>query len=168
MPRHDNPWRTLALTAFVNPATVGPLPSSWEMRITSTRPIYFVDHNTCTTTWDDPRLPSTVDTDAPRYERDYRWKILSFRSQPAMRLIADTKYDVCAPQLGLRGKLCDDHVSPLQAARGQVQGRRCTRLWRRLPRVVLPPHTKCSTRTTACSSNCRTTTTRYRSTRPRA
>ena len=43
-----------------------------------------------------------------------------------MRLIADTKYDVRAPQFGLRGKLRDDHVSPtggpLQAARGQVRG----------------------------------------------
>ncbi len=42
-----------------------------------------------------------------------------------MRLIVDAKYDVRAPQLGLRGKLCDDHVSltggPLQAARGQVR-----------------------------------------------
>src|SRR6266702_6346789 len=124
-------------TAFVNRATVGLLPSSWEMRITSMRPIYFVDHNTCTTTWDNLWLPSMVDTDVPRYKRDYWWKTLSFRSQPAMRVIPDTKYDVRTPQLGLRGKLRDDHVSPtggpLQAARGQVRGRGCARLWRRLP-----------------------------------
>lgn len=35
---------------------LGPLPSGWEMRLTSTARIYFVDHNTKTTTWDDPRL----------------------------------------------------------------------------------------------------------------
>ena len=34
---------------------LGPLPSGWEMRLTSTARIYFVDHNTKTTTWDDPR-----------------------------------------------------------------------------------------------------------------
>ncbi|KAF8497171.1 E3 ubiquitin-protein ligase pub1, partial [Russula emetica] len=36
---------------------LGPLPSGWEMRLTSTARVYFVDHNTKTTTWDDPRLP---------------------------------------------------------------------------------------------------------------
>ena len=48
----------------VQPQTVsqlGPLPSGWEMRLTSTARVYFVDHNTKTTTWDDPRLPSSLD-----------------------------------------------------------------------------------------------------------
>ena len=31
---------------------LGPLPSGWEMRLTSTGRVYFVDHNTKTTTWD--------------------------------------------------------------------------------------------------------------------
>lgn len=31
---------------------LGPLPSGWEMRLTSTARVYFVDHNTKTTTWD--------------------------------------------------------------------------------------------------------------------
>jgi E3 ubiquitin-protein ligase NEDD4 len=81
-------------TAIANRAALGPLPSGWEMRMTSTRRIYFVDHNTRTTTWDDPRLPSTVDADAPQYKRDYRRKVVYFRSQPSMRLIADAKCDV--------------------------------------------------------------------------
>jgi E3 ubiquitin-protein ligase NEDD4 len=80
--------------ALANRAALGPLPSGWEMRMTSTRRIYFVDHNTRTTTWDDPRLPSTVDADAPQYKRDYRRKVVYFRSQPSMRLIADAKCDV--------------------------------------------------------------------------
>jgi E3 ubiquitin-protein ligase NEDD4 len=80
--------------ALANRAALGPLPSGWEMRMTSTRRIYFVDHNTRTTTWDDPRLPSTVDADAPQYKRDYRRKVVYFRSQPAMRLVADAKCDV--------------------------------------------------------------------------
>ena len=41
--------------------TLGPLPSGWEMRITNTGRIYFVDHTSKITTWDDPRLPSAVE-----------------------------------------------------------------------------------------------------------
>ncbi len=92
----------------VQPQTVsqlGPLPSGWEMRLTSTARVYFVDHNTKTTTWDDPRLPSSLDqvgitahghcrggsTDlqrhqnTPQYKRDFRRKLIYFRSQPALR-----------------------------------------------------------------------------------
>lgn len=56
-------------------ATLGPLPSGWEMRLTSTGRVYFVDHNTRTTSWDDPRLPGSVDDNAPQYKRDYRRKV---------------------------------------------------------------------------------------------
>jgi len=35
-----------------------------------THRIYFVDHNTRTTMWGDPWLPSTVDRDAPHYKYD--------------------------------------------------------------------------------------------------
>lgn len=47
--------------------------------------VYFVDHNAKITTWDDPRLPSSVDTNVPQYKRDFRRKLVYFRSQPAMR-----------------------------------------------------------------------------------
>ncbi|KAH8117461.1 HECT-domain-containing protein [Phellopilus nigrolimitatus] len=71
-----------------NPAagnSLGPLPAGWEMRLTSTARVYFVDHNTKTTTWDDPRLPSSLDQNVPQYKRDFRRKLIYFRSQPAMR-----------------------------------------------------------------------------------
>ncbi|EIW60741.1 HECT-domain-containing protein [Trametes versicolor FP-101664 SS1] len=74
--------------AALQPQTIsqlGPLPSGWEMRLTSTARVYFVDHNTKTTTWDDPRLPSTLDASVPQYKRDFRRKLIYFRSQPAMR-----------------------------------------------------------------------------------
>ncbi|KAI8361810.1 hypothetical protein EDC96DRAFT_512588 [Choanephora cucurbitarum] len=64
---------------------LGPLPSGWEMRLTSTGRVYFVDHNTKTTTWDDPRLPSSLDQNVPQYKRDFRRKLIYFRSQPALR-----------------------------------------------------------------------------------
>lgn len=72
----------------VQPQTVsqlGPLPSGWEMRLTSTARVYFVDHNTKTTTWDDPRLPTSLDQNVPQYKRDFRRKLIYFRSQPALR-----------------------------------------------------------------------------------
>ncbi|KAF8827633.1 hypothetical protein HHX47_DHR4000315 [Lentinula edodes] len=65
-----------------------PLPSGWEMRLTSTGRVYFVDHNTRTTSWDDPRLPTNVEDNAPQYKRDYRRKVVYFRSQPKMRVLA--------------------------------------------------------------------------------
>lgn len=64
---------------------LGPLPSGWEMRLTKNARVYFVDHNTKTTTWDDPRLPSSLDQNVPQYKRDFRRKLIYFRSQPAMR-----------------------------------------------------------------------------------
>ncbi|KAG6812564.1 hypothetical protein H0H92_002216 [Tricholoma furcatifolium] len=69
-------------------ANLGPIPSGWEMRLTSTGRVYFVDHNTRTTTWDDPRLPGHVDDNAPQYKRDYRRKVVYFRSQQRMRVQA--------------------------------------------------------------------------------
>ncbi|KAK9711986.1 NEDD4 E3 ubiquitin-protein ligase [Basidiobolus ranarum] len=55
------------------------------MRLTSTARVYFVDHNTKTTTWDDPRLPSSLDQNVPQYKRDFRRKLIYFRSLPALR-----------------------------------------------------------------------------------
>jgi len=40
---------------------LGPLPSGWEMQRTRTNRLYFIDKNTKRTTWDDPRLSSSVD-----------------------------------------------------------------------------------------------------------
>ena len=67
---------------------LGPLPSGWEMRLTNTARVYFVDHNTKTTTWDDPRLPSQLDQGVPQYKRDFRRKLIYFRSQPALRILS--------------------------------------------------------------------------------
>ena len=90
-PRRQTIIRVMGPTgqgAALQPQTIsqlGPLPSGWEMRLTSTARVYFVDHNTKTTTWDDPRLPSTLDANVPQYKRDFRRKLIYFRSQPAMR-----------------------------------------------------------------------------------
>ncbi|GAA5900461.1 uncharacterized protein JCM6883_002851 [Sporobolomyces salmoneus] len=63
---------------------LGPLPSGWERRQTPRGRAYFVDHNTKTTTWDDPRMPS-LQPDSDQSKRDFRRKLVYFRSQPALR-----------------------------------------------------------------------------------
>lgn len=94
-------------------ANMGPLPSGWEMRLTSNSRVYFVDHNTRTTTWDDPRLPSNLDSNAPQYKRDYRRKVIYFRSQPAMNL----KEGKCELKLR-RSRVLDDSFATVMRMSG--------------------------------------------------
>ncbi len=94
-PRRQQYIRMYGQNAGANNASIqtqpvsqlGALPSGWEMRLTHTARVYFVDHNTKTTTWDDPRLPSSLDQNVPQYKRDFRRKLIYFRSQPALRIL---------------------------------------------------------------------------------
>ncbi|KAJ1654727.1 hypothetical protein IWQ61_005394 [Dispira simplex] len=72
-------------SAMPSQSALGPLPTGWEMRVTQTGHVFFVDHNTKTTTWDDPRLPSSLDQNVPQYKRDFRRKLIYFRSQQDLR-----------------------------------------------------------------------------------
>ncbi|GAA5877383.1 hypothetical protein JCM16303_003311 [Sporobolomyces ruberrimus] len=63
---------------------LGSLPAGWERRETPRGRSYFVDHNTKTTSWDDPRVPS-LQPDSDQQKRDFRRKLVYFRSQPALR-----------------------------------------------------------------------------------
>ncbi|MBZ3884490.1 NEDD4-like E3 ubiquitin-protein ligase WWP1 [Sciurus carolinensis] len=59
-----------------------PLPEGWEIRYTREGVRYFVDHNTRTTTFKDPRNgKSSVTKGGPQiaYERSFRWKLAHFR-----------------------------------------------------------------------------------------
>lgn len=98
---------------------LGSLPSGWEMRLTSTNRVYFVDHNTRTTTWEDPRLPGTVDDNAPQYKRDYRRKIIYFRSQPSMRILPGK----CELKIR-RTRLLEDSYAAVMAQSGEDLKRR--------------------------------------------
>ncbi|ORY75381.1 hypothetical protein BCR35DRAFT_293021 [Leucosporidium creatinivorum] len=68
----------------VSDDALGPLPSGWEVRKTASGKPYWVDHNTKTTTWEDPRMPS-MDPNTDQSKRDFRRKLIYFRSQPAQR-----------------------------------------------------------------------------------
>ena len=54
------------------------------MRQTPSGRNYWVDHNTKTTTWDDPRIPSE-DGAKDQSRHDFRRKLIYFRSQPKLR-----------------------------------------------------------------------------------
>ena len=62
-----------------------PLPTGWEMRFTEEGVKYFVDHNTRSTTFDDPRPGACKDGPKgaygvpAQYERSFRWKLSQFR-----------------------------------------------------------------------------------------
>ncbi|KAG6917188.1 hypothetical protein DXG01_003531 [Tephrocybe rancida] len=55
-----------------------------EMRLTTTGRMYFVDHTTKITSWEDPRI-SYVDHAVLTHIVNIRRKVIYFRSQPAMR-----------------------------------------------------------------------------------
>ena len=121
----QDPRRTTAATApsavntpAVNP-NLGPLPSGWEMRLTSTGRIYFVDHSSRITTWDDPRLPTSVDDNAPAYKRDYRRKLVYFRSQPSMR-----QRDGRCELRVRRSRVMEDSYATVMSFSGEVLKRR--------------------------------------------
>lgn len=54
---------------------LGPLPEGWEERVHTDGRIFFIDHNTRTTQWEDPRLlnPAIAGPAVP-YSRDYKRK----------------------------------------------------------------------------------------------
>ena len=76
---------TLDLYRIQTVQQLGILPNGWEMRVHSDNRVYFVDHITHSTTWDDPRLPSSVDANVPEYKRNFQQKLAYFRSQPELR-----------------------------------------------------------------------------------
>lgn len=58
----------------------GPLPAGWELKTTADGAPYFVDHNTRTTTFTDPRGRARGAYGVPMaYERSFRWKLTQFR-----------------------------------------------------------------------------------------
>ncbi|XP_047436244.1 E3 ubiquitin-protein ligase NEDD4a isoform X3 [Mugil cephalus] len=66
----------------LDPADLGPLPPGWEERVHSDGRIFYIDHNTRTTQWDDPRLQNSAITGpAVPYSRDYKQKYDYFKKK---------------------------------------------------------------------------------------
>ncbi|XP_075216382.1 E3 ubiquitin-protein ligase Nedd4 isoform X2 [Lycorma delicatula] len=61
---------------------LGPLPEGWEERVHNDGRIFFIDHNTRTTQWEDPRLSNPqIAGPAVPYSRDYKRKYEYLKSQ---------------------------------------------------------------------------------------
>uniref|UniRef100_A0A182M444 E3 ubiquitin-protein ligase n=1 Tax=Anopheles culicifacies TaxID=139723 RepID=A0A182M444_9DIPT len=61
---------------------LAPLPEGWEERVHSDGRIFFIDHNTRTTQWEDPRLSiPTIAGQAVPYSRDYKRKYEYLKTQ---------------------------------------------------------------------------------------
>ncbi|CAK1550251.1 unnamed protein product [Leptosia nina] len=61
---------------------LGPLPEGWEERVHTDARIFFIDHNTRTTQWEDPRLSNPqIAGPAVPYSRDYKRKYEYLKSQ---------------------------------------------------------------------------------------
>ncbi|XP_045889398.1 E3 ubiquitin-protein ligase NEDD4a isoform X1 [Micropterus dolomieu] len=68
--------------ASLDPCDLGPLPPGWEERVHADGRIFYIDHNTRTTQWDDPRLQNSAITGpAVPYSRDYKQKYDYFRKK---------------------------------------------------------------------------------------
>ncbi|XP_039981136.1 E3 ubiquitin-protein ligase NEDD4a [Xiphias gladius] len=66
----------------LDPADLGPLPPGWEERVHTDGRVFYIDHNTKTTQWDDPRLQNPAITGpAVPYSRDYKQKYDYFRKK---------------------------------------------------------------------------------------
>ncbi|XP_051484181.1 E3 ubiquitin-protein ligase NEDD4 isoform X2 [Apus apus] len=66
----------------LDPVDLGPLPPGWEERTHTDGRIFFINHNTKKTQWEDPRLQNVAITGpAVPYSRDYKRKYEFFRKK---------------------------------------------------------------------------------------
>ncbi|CAD6201383.1 GSCOCG00000186001-RA-CDS [Cotesia congregata] len=78
MPNHNVP----SATSRSDLDQLGPLPEGWEERVHTDGRIFFIDHNTRTTQWEDPRMSNPqIAGPAVPYSRDYKLKYEYLKSQ---------------------------------------------------------------------------------------
>uniref|UniRef100_A0A8C3CPZ7 E3 ubiquitin-protein ligase n=1 Tax=Cairina moschata TaxID=8855 RepID=A0A8C3CPZ7_CAIMO len=66
----------------LDPVDLGPLPPGWEERTHTDGRVFFINHNTKKTQWEDPRLQNVAITGpAVPYSRDYKRKYEFFRKK---------------------------------------------------------------------------------------
>ncbi|XP_074862535.1 E3 ubiquitin-protein ligase NEDD4 isoform X2 [Carettochelys insculpta] len=80
-PRSKNPAHLRKRTSL-DPVDLGPLPPGWEERTHTDGKIFYINHNTKKTQWEDPRLQNVAITGpAVPYSRDYKRKYEFFRKK---------------------------------------------------------------------------------------
>ncbi|KAF7279807.1 E3 ubiquitin-protein ligase Nedd4 isoform X7 [Rhynchophorus ferrugineus] len=74
---------------------LGPLPEGWEERVHNDGRIFFIDHNTRTTQWDDPRLSNPqIAGPAIPYSRDYKRKYEYLKTQLRKPTNVPNKFEI--------------------------------------------------------------------------
>ncbi|KAF2900726.1 hypothetical protein ILUMI_05467, partial [Ignelater luminosus] len=74
---------------------LGPLPEGWEERVHSDGRIFFIDHNTRTTQWEDPRLSNPqIAGPAVPYSRDYKRKYEFMKTQLRKPTNVPNKFEI--------------------------------------------------------------------------
>ncbi|EDO46071.1 predicted protein [Nematostella vectensis] len=73
---------------------LGPLPDGWEERIHSDGRVFYIDHETRSTQWEDPRLQLNTTSQAVPYSRDYKRKCDYFRSKLKRPSNVPNKYEI--------------------------------------------------------------------------
>ncbi|KAM9313153.1 E3 ubiquitin-protein ligase NEDD4 [Gastrophryne carolinensis] len=82
-------------TPPIDLADLGPLPPGWEERTHSDGRVFYIDHKTRKTQWDDPRLQSAaIAGPAVPYSRDYKRKYEYFRKKLKKQLDIPNRFEM--------------------------------------------------------------------------
>ncbi|XP_037817043.1 E3 ubiquitin-protein ligase Nedd-4 isoform X4 [Lucilia sericata] len=74
---------------------LGPLPEGWEERVHTDGRVFYIDHNTRTTQWEDPRLSNpNIAGQAVPYSRDYKQKYEYFKSHLRKPTNVPNKFEI--------------------------------------------------------------------------
>ncbi|XP_062132465.1 E3 ubiquitin-protein ligase Nedd-4 isoform X7 [Drosophila sulfurigaster albostrigata] len=74
---------------------LGPLPDSWEERVHIDGRVFYIDHDTRTTQWEDPRLSNpNIAGQAVPYSRDYKQKYEYFKSHIRKPTNVPNKFEI--------------------------------------------------------------------------
>lgn len=74
---------------------LGPLPEGWEERVHTDGRIFFIDHNTRTTQWEDPRISNpAIAGPAIPYSRDYKRKYEFLKQQLKKPTNVPNKFEI--------------------------------------------------------------------------
>ncbi|XP_061395940.1 E3 ubiquitin-protein ligase Nedd-4 isoform X2 [Musca vetustissima] len=74
---------------------LGPLPEGWEERVHTDGRVFYIDHNTRTTQWEDPRLSNpNIAGQAVPYSRDYKQKYEYFKNHLRRPTNVPNKFEI--------------------------------------------------------------------------
>lgn len=82
-------------SARLSHADLGPLPDGWEERVHTDGRVFYIDHETKSTQWDDPRIQiNNKPSQAVPYSRDFKRKCDYFRSKLKRPVNVPNKYEI--------------------------------------------------------------------------